>query len=136
MAKICVTASAPDLEAPIDPRFGRCAYFVIVDSDTLEFEAIPNSGVFASGGAGIQAAQTVSNKGVEAVITGRVGPNAYPALENAGIKIMLCNAGSVHSAINLYRQGNLEMIQTPGPAHVGMGRGMGRGGGRRGRGGW
>ena len=132
MTKICVTASAPDLEAPIDPRFGRCAYFIIADPDTLEFEAIPNAGVMASGGAGIRAAQTVSNKGVEVVITGRIGPNAYPALENAGIKIMLCGTGSVHSAINLYRQGNLEMIRTPGPAHVGMGRGRGR----RGRGGW
>ena len=132
MTKICVTATDPDLEALIDPKFGRCAYFIIADSDTLDFEAIPNTGVLASGGAGIKAAQTVSNKGVEVVITGRVGPNAYPALENAGITIMLCDTGTVHSAINLYRQGNLEIIKTPGPAHVGMGRGRGR----RGRGGW
>ena len=136
MTKICVTASAPDLEAPIDPRFGRCAYFIFANSDTMEFEAIPNEGISVSGGAGVKAAQTVSDKGVEVVITGRVGPNAYPALENAGIKIMLCSTGSVHSAINLYRQGSLELIKTAGPAHMGMGRGIGRGGGRRERGGW
>ena len=132
MTKICVTASAPNLEALIDPRFGRCAYFVFVDSDTLEYEAIPNEGVMASGGAGIKAAQLVSNKDAEVVITGRVGPNAYPALKNAGIKIMICGAGSVHSAINLYRNGNLEMIQSIGPAKAGIE----RGGRKRGRRGW
>ena len=132
MTKICITSSAPDLEAPIDPRFGRCAYFIIADLDSLEFEAIANEGVMAAGGAGIKAAQTVLNKDVEVVITGRVGPNAYPALENEGIKIMLCDKGSVRAAIEQYQQGNLELIKTPGPAHIGMGRGRGR----QRRGGW
>ncbi|MGD2072211.1 MAG: NifB/NifX family molybdenum-iron cluster-binding protein [Candidatus Thorarchaeota archaeon] len=132
MPKVCVTATAPNLEAPVDPRFGRCSYFIIADSDSLEFEAVSNRAAMAAGGAGIRAAQTVSKKNVEAVITGNIGPNAYPALESAGIKIVLFGKGTVKNAIEQYQQGNLEMIKTPGPAH----RGMGRGRGRRGRGGW
>jgi predicted Fe-Mo cluster-binding NifX family protein len=134
MTKVCVTATAPNLEASVDPRFGRCSYFIIADSETLAFEAISNEAAIAAGGAGIRAAQTLSNKNVEAVITGNIGPNAYPALENADIKIVLFGAGTVKSAIEQYRQGNLEMIKTPGPTHMGMGRGRGRGMGRdRGR---
>ena len=75
MTKICVTSQGNDLAAPIDPRFCRCAYFNIADSETMQFEAISNSAINASGGAGIQAAQTVASMGVEAVLTGNVGCN-------------------------------------------------------------
>jgi len=61
--KIVVTASGPDLDSPVDPRFGRCQYFIFVDPDSLQFEAIENENVMASGGAGIQSAQFVTNKG-------------------------------------------------------------------------
>ena len=70
--KICVSATAKNLEAQTDPRFGRCPYFVIVDSETMQFKAIPNVASGATGGAGIQAAQTIANKGVKLVITGNV----------------------------------------------------------------
>jgi predicted Fe-Mo cluster-binding NifX family protein len=65
--KICVTATANTLNAQIDPRFGRCSYLIIVDSETMQFEAIPNMAAGATGGAGIQAAQTITKKDVKLV---------------------------------------------------------------------
>ena len=80
--KIAVSASQPQLDAPIDPRFGRCPYFLIVDSDTMEFEVIENQGAMAGSGAGIQAAQLVANAGAEAVVRFIEGlaesPDRYP----------------------------------------------------------
>ena len=78
MTELCVTASGPTLDAQIDPRFGRCAYFMIIDSDSMKFEAIENTAAMATGGAGIQAAQTVVSQGVDTVLTGSVGSNTYP----------------------------------------------------------
>jgi predicted Fe-Mo cluster-binding NifX family protein len=67
--KICVTAGASGLEAPVDPRFGRCPFFTVVETDEMTAESIPNSSAGSSGGAGIQAAQAVSDLGVTALIT-------------------------------------------------------------------
>jgi predicted Fe-Mo cluster-binding NifX family protein len=123
------------MDSPIDPRFGRCAYFIIVDTDTMQHNAIENDAAMASGGAGIRAAQTVASTNVEAVITGSVGPNAHPALQSAGIKIMTGAVGTVREAVQKMKQGQLQQISTPGPAHRGMGMGRGRGmGGGRGQG--
>ncbi len=105
----------------------------------MQFEAISNEAAMASGGAGIRAAQTVSSTGAEVVITGSVGPNAYPALESAGIEIMTGASGSVRSAVEEFLKGSLSSIKTPGAAHLGMGMGggggMGMGGGGGGYGG-
>lgn len=135
--KICVTATAGDLNAQIDPRFGRSQYFVIVDSDTLAFEAVPNEAVNAPGGAGIQAAQAMVNKGVDAVISGNMGPNAFQVLSTAGVKIATGAYGSVKEAVEMYKSGKLiETGTSTVAAHTGMGAGVplgmgrGRGGGR------
>ena len=154
MTKICVTSSGPTLESMVDPRFGRCAYFIIADSETFAFEAVSNEAAMASGGAGIRAAQTVASMNVDAVLTGSVGPNAFPALQDAGIKILAGVSGSVKAAIENYKDDGYQELATPGPSNVGkgqggpgrgmgmgygggggmgMGRGMGRGGGGRGR---
>ncbi|MFX1369319.1 MAG: NifB/NifX family molybdenum-iron cluster-binding protein [Promethearchaeota archaeon] len=142
MTRICITSMGDTLEAQVDPRFGRCAYFIIADSETLEFEAISNAAVMASGGAGIQAAQSVSAKDVKAVITGSVGPNAFSALNSSDIKVLAGASGSVRNAIEMFEASKLKEISAPGPSHMGMGSRGGRGGGRgrsrggRGRGGW
>jgi len=129
--KVTVSASGPSLDASVDPRFGRCAYFVIVDTDTMQFEAIPNSAQYAGGGAGIQAAQTVASKGVQAVLTGNVGPNAYQALAAAGIQIVTGVYGTVREAVTKFKQGEIRSTSSPtAPMHYGMGgygMGMGRG---------
>ena len=102
--KMCVSADTGSLEAQVDPRFGRCQYFVFVDSETLEFEAVRNTAAGATGGAGIQAAQTVANHGAQLVVTGNVGPNAYQALSAAGIQIVTGAAGTVREAIETNRK--------------------------------
>lgn len=133
--KICVTAQGPTLDAPIDVRFGRCANFIFVDPDSMQFEAIPNPGAMASGGAGIQAAQFIIERGATAVLTGSVGPNAYDALAASQVKIHTGITGTVRDAVVQFRSGKLKALSgATAPAHAGIGRGMGRGMGRgRGR---
>ncbi len=122
--KICVTATGNDLDAEVDPRFGRCQYLIFVDSDTMEFEAIPNEAIAAPGGAGIQAAQTVVNRGAEILISGNIGPNAFQVLSTAGVKVATGAYGTVREAIEMYRSGRLNLSEssTVG-AHAGMGAG-------------
>jgi len=126
--KICVSAAANSLDAPVDPRFGRCQYFLIVDSETMQFEAVPNMASGAMGGAGIQAAQIIAGKGVKALITGNVGPNAFQALSAAGIQIITGAYGTVREAVEKYKKGELKGISAPTVGgHFGMGAGRGRG---------
>jgi len=129
--KICVTATAGDLNAQVDPRFGRCQHFVFVDSDTMAIEAMPNEAIAAPGGAGIQAAQTVVNKGVDVLISGNIGPNAFQVLSAAGVKVVTGAYGTVKEAVEMYKNGKLnETGVSTVAAHAGMGMGGGRGGGR------
>ena len=128
--RICVTATAGDLNAEVDPRFGRCQYFVFVDSDTMSFEAMPNEAIAAPGGAGIQAAQTIVNKGVDVLISGNVGPNAFQVLSAAGVKIATGAYGTVQEAVEMYKAGRLsEAGISTVAAHAGMGAGVGTGAG-------
>ena len=129
--KIAVSATGDNLEAQLDPRFGRCQYFIFVDAGSMEFEPISNESAMAAGGAGIQAAQTVASKGAEIVITGNVGPNAYQTLSAAGIKIITGAVGTVKEVIEKFNKGELKETssETVG-SHFGMGGGMGVGGGR------
>ena len=119
--KIAITSSGDNLDSQMDPRFGRCQYFVIVDPDTMDFEAMPNESAMASGGAGIQAAQTIVNVGINAVITGNVGPNAFEVLSAAGIETMTGASGTVRHALELYKSGSL---QSAAGATVGSHAGM------------
>jgi predicted Fe-Mo cluster-binding NifX family protein len=126
--KICVSATADNLEAQLDPRFGRCQYLVVVDSETMKFEAIPNMAEGATGGAGIQAAQTIADKGVKVVITGNVGPNAFRALSAAGIEIVTGASGTVKEVVEKFKKGELGKTDTPTVGeHSGMGRAQGGG---------
>ena len=117
--KLVITASAPDIEAAVDPRFGRGAYFVVVDSETLQWEAHENQAVNASGGAGSQAAQFVAQQGGEAVISGDFGPNAYIALAAAEIKMYLLGSSkTVREAVANLAAGTLTQVDAPtGPGH-------------------
>jgi predicted Fe-Mo cluster-binding NifX family protein len=144
--KIAVSSMGTDLDAQVDPRFGRCQYFVIVNSDTLEFEAMENPNISAMGGAGIQSGQLMADKGVQVVLTGNVGPNAFQTMSAAGVQIITGVTGTVKEAIQRFNSGQLQhTIEATVPTHfgigsggslgAGMGPGMGRGmGGGRGRG--
>ena len=133
--KVAISATGPTLEADVDPRFGRCQYFIVADTETMEFEALDNASAMSSGGAGISAAQMVAGKGVGAVLTGNCGPNAYQVLSPAGIKVIIGVSGKVKDVIEGYRAGRFKETSQPNvPDHFGMGAGPGRGGGS-GRGG-
>lgn len=140
--KIAVTSSGPNLDAEVDTRFGRCQYFLIVELNDLSFEAIENSSIAAAGGAGIQSAQFMAEKGVKVVITGNCGPNAYQTLSAAGIEVIVGAAGIIRDVLEMYRRGELAPAgdasvpshfglgaSDPGSAGIPPGPGMGMGGG-------
>lgn len=112
--KIIITASSPSIDADFDPRFGRGAYFLVIDTETMQWEAFPNPGVNASGGAGTQAAQFVAEKMVEAVISGDFGPNASPALNAAGVSMFLNKTGgSIRAIVEHFKAGELQQVNAP-----------------------
>jgi predicted Fe-Mo cluster-binding NifX family protein len=152
--KVAISSTGPGLDAEMDPRFGRCRYIVVVDTDTMEFESIENPNVMASGGAGIQSAQLIADKGVGVLLTGNCGPNAFQTLQAAGIPVCVGVGGTVREAVELYKKGEVSPSQGPsvaekfgsgggvepgsggaqgtpgGQTAPGLGGGMRRGGGR------
>ncbi len=106
--KIAVTAMGPNLDAEVDPRFGRAAYVVIVDTETMEFEAVDNSkNVQAFKGAGIQAATMVSNRGAAVLLTGYCGPNAFKTLNAGGVKVVNDVSGTVRGVVEDFKNGEV-----------------------------
>jgi predicted Fe-Mo cluster-binding NifX family protein len=126
------------MDAMVDPRFGRSPFFTVVDLETMTSESVPNEGVSASSGAGIQAAQMVARLGASVLITGSTGPNAYATLSAAGIEVYQSAGGNVREAVERFKRGELQKMNSANsPAHAGMGQGNpgagmsgGRGGGR------
>ncbi|MFC1821426.1 NifB/NifX family molybdenum-iron cluster-binding protein [Thermodesulfobacteriota bacterium] len=149
--KIAISSSGRDLSSRVDPRFGRCAYFLIVNTEDMGFDIYENENAALGGGAGIQTAQLVASEGAEAVITGNCGPNAVRTLSAAGIKLYAGQSGTIHEVIEAFKKGNLQPtteanvadhsgMGKTGPARgtqgTGFGRGMGMGRGQgSGRGG-
>lgn len=161
--RVAVTATAPTLDANVDPRFGRCPCFVIVETDDMSFEAVDNSNQGLAQGAGIQSARLLADRNVKHVLTGNCGPNAHQTLSAAGISVIVGCAGTVRDVAEQFKAGQLKPTDQPNvPGHsgaaapgapapnpgglppqtppgpgggMGMGRGMGRGcGGGMGRG--
>jgi predicted Fe-Mo cluster-binding NifX family protein len=129
---IVITTISPSIDAEVDPRFGRGAYFLVVDSDTLEWQAYPNPAATASGGAGVQAAQIVAQHGAQVAISGDFGPNAYDALAAVGIQMFLAPADQALTAREMlarYQREELRPVTGPtGPGHhTGAARRGGRG---------
>jgi len=119
--KIGVSSTGENLDANVDQRFGRCKYFLIVDTESMEFEVLSNENAMASGGAGIQAAQTIAKTGAEIVVTGNVGPNAFQTLSAAGMKIVTGASGTIKESIEKYKKGELKETEAPNVgSHSGM----------------
>ena len=109
--KIILTTASPNMDANLDPRFGRAAYFLIIDSDTLSWQAVPNPGCSSPGGAGIHAAQYVTKEQAGAVISGKFGPNAASALKQSGIRMYqfgLCR--TPQEALDQWKAGKLQQV--------------------------
>ena len=134
---MCATAAAEGLDSPIDPRFGRAPFFVVVDLESSAVESVQNTSADARGGAGIQAAQRLAGLGVGALITGNVGPNAIQTLSAAKINVYQSRGGTVREAVEQFQKGELVAVSAAtAPAHggAGYGPGSGRGRGQGGRG--
>lgn len=122
--KVVVSSTGPELSSAADPRFGRCSYFVEVETETMEARAHSNESRTAMGGAGIQAGQFVASLGARAVITGNVGPNAARVLAAAGVKVFTGASGTVEEAVKKYQAGQLNQTSSATvSAHAGMGGG-------------
>ena len=103
---ICISAAGTDWDAATQPNFGRAAFFLFVDPDEEKLESVQNRP--GAHGAGVQAAQTVADRGASVVITGSVGPNAFQGLAAAGIEIFVGATGTVREALTAYRDGKLK----------------------------
>lgn len=115
--KIAISARGSDLEAQVDPRFGRAPFFLIVDADTMEFEVVGNQeSMQAPQGAGIQAAALVARHRPAAVLTGNCGPKAFHTLQAAGISVIVGVAGTVRDAVQSYQTGTLKPASEPNVA--------------------
>ncbi len=151
--KIAVTSTGPTLDDNVEARFGRCPYFLIIDTDTMQLEAIENPNIALGGGAGIQSAQLMSEKGVTVVLTGNCGPNAFNVFGQAGVQVIVGVSGPVRSAVEQFKTGAFSSASGPnvashfgtsatpagpeptgqpmtGPVGQGGGMGLGMGGGR------
>jgi predicted Fe-Mo cluster-binding NifX family protein/ferredoxin len=142
--RIAVTAKGSRLDDDVDPRFGRCSYFLFVDAATLAYESIENPNLALMSGAGIQSAQLIAERDAKVLLTGNCGPNAYETLHAAGIDVIVGVRGSIRDALNLFKTGAFASTARPSVAShfgegsngtrqnlaAGMGRGRGLGRGR------
>ncbi|MGV8026231.1 MAG: NifB/NifX family molybdenum-iron cluster-binding protein [Anaerolineaceae bacterium] len=112
--KIMITAASPSIDAGFDPRFGRCANFVVIETESMQWEAFANPAIDAAGGAGTQAAQFAVEKQVSAVVSGNFGPNASSALNIAGIAMYVNKTqGSIRNVAESFKTGSLTNVNTP-----------------------
>ncbi len=119
--KIAVTSTGRTLDSQVDPRFGRAACFVIVDTDTSNFTAVENENAAAASGAGITSAKLVIDAGAQAVLTGNCGPKAQTTLSAAGVKLYTGATGTVAQAVELFKSGKLTESDEPNVrAHFGV----------------
>jgi len=140
--KLCISSTGKDLGAKVDTAFGRSLYFMLIDTETNAVEAVENTAATQGQGAGIAAAQLLSDKGVDGVLTGNVGQNAYNAFRVSGIQLFVgaSSQDTVEEALAKFNKGNYNASPKPTevpPCGPGKGQGFGRGRGRgpgRGRG--
>lgn len=108
--RIAISAEGKQLDSNLDPRFGRAAYFIILDAETMDFEAVENTQNYnLPQGAGIQAGKTLADQHVDALITGHCGPKAFKVLQKAGIKIVTGAGGKVTDAVDQFKKGVLKV---------------------------
>jgi len=116
--KLLLSTASPGLNGALDPRFGRCTYFTMVDTESMASSDAPNPALSASGGAGVQAAQFATLQGCQAVVSGDFGPNAFDALAAAGIEMYKYgDCSTIQEVVQRYKNGQLEKVS--GPGHTG-----------------
>ena len=111
--KIAITSTGKSMDSQIDQRFGRAAYFIIIDAEMMIFSVIENENVSAAGGAGVSSAKAVIDAGAQILLTGNCGPNAERTLSAAGIKLYTGVTGTVSEGIELFKSGKLTEANGP-----------------------
>lgn len=115
--KIAIPSEGKNIESYVSQSFGRTYYFVVVDSETFELEAIDNQAASSQGGAGIMAAQAVVDSGAEVVVTYHCGQNAADVLKAAGIKILRAVPGTITDMVNKVKAGELKELEEIHPGY-------------------
>ena len=111
--KIAITSTGRDLKSEMDPRFGRAAYFIIADTDSMEYKTVENTeNMNLPQGAGIQAGKSIIDNGAQVLITGYCGPKALKVLESAGIRTIVGVTGCIEDVINDFKMGKLKAAQS------------------------
>jgi len=150
--KIGISSTGKDINSQIDPRFGRCAYFMIIQTDDMSIDVFENEYKSLGGGAGIQSATFLHSKGVKTVLTGNCGPNAMNVFSECDIQVITGQTGLIKDTIEKFKNGELKpsvnptvnekagmtdgngqgnnRLQGQGRCMGGFGRGMGQGSGR------
>lgn len=106
--KIAISARGKSLRAKGHKLFGRCNYFVIVDTDTKKITALKNKLAGGSTCVGTACARQLDSAGVQAVVSGKVGSNAYEVLKDSGVAVYLSPPGlSVQETLDKFKAGNL-----------------------------
>ena len=112
--KLAVTSQGPGIDSPVDPRFGRAKYFLLIDTDSGQPETVDNSQLLnAAQGAGIQAGKKICDLGAEALVTGHIGPNAFSTLHAGQVKVYTGASGTVAEAVEQFRAGKLDLVESP-----------------------
>lgn len=115
--KIAVPAVAPDLDAQVDRRLGTCAFLLIVDAETMAFEALPGS---SSGSArGVAMVVTALQREVDVILAGYLSPRLATTLRENGVEVVTGATGTVRTAISTYlNAGQREREESVGPSHI------------------
>ena len=111
--KIAVTSTGKTMDSDVDPRFGRAANFILLDTETMEFSVLANDNAAGAGGVGISSAKTIIDAGAEAVLTGNCGPNAERTLTAASVKLYVGVNGIVAQAVEKFKNGQLTSASGP-----------------------
>jgi predicted Fe-Mo cluster-binding NifX family protein len=114
MKTLAVSANGKSLEAKVGSLFGRARFFIIVDPDMLEWEALDNLGnLSAAQRIGVTTANTLARKCIQTVLTGSCGPKAFQELQAAGIEVVLNARGKVRQAVANFKKGELRRASGP-----------------------
>jgi predicted Fe-Mo cluster-binding NifX family protein len=117
LLKTAFSTNGYGIQDSIEPAFGRCKNFLVVESGGRSIQVVPNPGAASSGGAGVQAAETLIRLGIDKLVTGSVGPNARPLLEAAGIAIFTGQSGKISDQLPA-ASGNPEVATSPTTASL------------------
>lgn len=117
--KVAISTLGGSLDDNVDERFGRARFFLIADTETDEVTVVDNStNRNALQGAGIASAELVADAGAAAIITGHLGPKAFPALGMAKIKGYTGVGMTAREALEAFKAGTLAELTEAGEAHA------------------